>query len=195
MSQLNVNSIKHSTGTGPGIDITSAGNVSFDTSTLFVDSVNDKVGINTVNPTASLEVGGTGGVIFNSVPLRELSKNQSGTVNSDPTVSVYDGNVYFYNTASTANWVPNIIGNSGNTFDSVLQTGQICVVTMITRCGGSSGRPTSFNIDGSGRTVYWNGGAAPTARGGTTGFDQYQYHIVKTAANTFTVFGTAIHFE
>ena len=41
MSQLNVDTLKHSQGTGPGIDLQSSGNFAFDTNTLYVDSVND----------------------------------------------------------------------------------------------------------------------------------------------------------
>ena len=45
MSQLNVDSLRHSSGTGSGIDLQSSGNVAFDTNTLYVDSTNDRVGI------------------------------------------------------------------------------------------------------------------------------------------------------
>lgn len=190
MSQLNVDSIKHSSGTGPGIDITSTGNVAIDTNTLFIDNVNDKVGIGTVTPNASLEIAGTGGLILNSTPLREKCRVIAGTANANSVIDVLLGNVVVCTTASTANWTVNVRGDASTTFDSLLNNGQVCVVTMLARLGGSSGYSTAFQIDGSAQSVFWMDGDSPSARGGTAGYDLYQYSIVKTATNTYTVFGT-----
>ena len=62
MSQLNVDTLKNSSGTGNGIALQASGNIAFDTNTLYVDSTNDKVGINDSAPNASLEITGTEGV-------------------------------------------------------------------------------------------------------------------------------------
>lgn len=194
MSQLNVNSIKHSSGTGPGIDITSTGNVSVDTSTLFIDSVNDKVGIGTVAPNAALEVTAPGGAIFSSTPLREKVYVRATTLNGNSTIDVLQGNAHFYTSASTGNWTLNVT-NSNGTVDGLMTTGQVMVILVISTCGGSSGYQTGFQIDGTNRTVEWLDGSAPSARGGTSGFDQWQMIIVKTGSNAFTVLGSLNHFE
>ncbi|AHB80669.1 hypothetical protein S-MbCM25_034 [Synechococcus phage S-MbCM25] len=194
MSQLNVDIIKHSTGTGPGIDITSAGNVAIDTNTLFVDSVNDKVGIGTVTPNAALEITGTGGIILDSLPLREKYSVRSGTVNSNDTIILTEGNIHLFTTDSTGNWSPDFTGGSV-TLNSLLNVGQVVVVTIISSCGGSSGYPTSLAIDGSGVSVDWFGGSAPNARGGTSGWDQYQYTVIKHSDASYYVLATANHFE
>lgn len=194
MSQLNVNSIKHSSGTGPGIDITSTGNVSVDTSTLFIDSVNDKVGIGTVAPTAALEVTAPGGAIFNSTPLREKVYVRNTTVNGNSTIDILQGNAHYYTTASTGNWTLNV-SNSNGTVNDIMANDRALVINVVSRCGGSSGYQSGFQIDGTNVTVEWLGGSAPTARGGTAGFDLWQMVILKTAASTYTVLGSLNHFE
>jgi hypothetical protein len=194
MSQLNVDIIKHSTGTGPGIDITSAGNVAIDTNTLFVDSVNDKVGIGTVTPNAALEITGAGGIILDSLPLREKYSVRSGTVNSNDTIILTEGNIHLFTSASTGNWSPDFTGGSV-TLNSLLNVGQVVVVTIISSCGGSSGYPTSLDIDGSGVSVNWFDGSAPNARGGTSGWDQYQYTVIKHSDASYYVLATINHFE
>lgn len=194
MSQLNVNIIKHSSGTGPGIDITSTGNVSIDTNTLFVDSVNDRIGVGTVTPNAAFEVSTAGGAIFNSTPLREKLNVISASINSSPTIDILEGNSHFYTTASTGNWTLNV-SNSNGTVSNLIATNRSLVINVVSACGGSSGYQSGFQIDGSSVTVEWLGGTAPTARGGTSGFDQWQMVILKTGTSSYTVLGSLNHFE
>lgn len=188
MSQLNVDTLKNSSGTGNGIALQASGNIAFDTNTLYVDSTNDKVGINDSAPNASLEITGTEGVNINTSPIVEKVNTVSGSSNGNATVDLLTASVYYYTSSNTGNWTPNFRGNSGQTLDSIMQTNQVCVATLISTNGGSSGYSTSVNIDGSGRTIEWIDGEAPDARGGTSGYDIYQYTILKTSSNSFTVF-------
>jgi len=194
MSQLNVNTIKHSSGTGPGIDITSTGNVSIDTNTLFIDSVNDKIGVGTVTPNAALEVSTAGGAIFNSSPLREKLFVTSNTINGNSNINILEGNARFHTSASTGNWTLNVLA-AGTSVSALIATNRVLVVNVVTACGGSSGYQSGFQIDGSNVTVEWLGGTAPNARGGTSGFDQWQMIILKTGTSSYTVLGSQNHFE
>lgn len=67
---------------------TVAGNVSFDTGTLFINSVNDRIGVNTTSPDASLTVNGTANVsgatrFGGNVVIAGASHTIAGNVNID----------------------------------------------------------------------------------------------------------------
>ncbi len=48
-----------------------------------------------------------------------------------------------------------------------------------------------MNIDGSGQTIYWSNDETPDERGGTSGYDVYQYSIIKTGnGNSYLVLGS-----
>ena len=53
--------------------------------------------------------------------------------------------------------------------------------------------PSTFQIDGTTRTVKWQGGTTPTS-GNANSVDAWTYSIIKTASNTFTVFGSQTKF-
>lgn len=188
MSQLNVERIRnYQSPTNPGIDITSAGNVSMDSGVFLLDAATNRIGVNTPSPNASLDITGDRGIRFNTTPLREKFNTVAGTINGNTTCDLLSGNVYYFDQASTANWTLNLRGNASVSFDTLIETGHSVVFTAISTNGASSGFSTALNIDGTGRTLRWPGGTAPTARGGTGGFDVYQYTILKTAGNTYQV--------
>ena len=196
MSQLNVDALRHSSGSGSGIDLQSSGNIAFDTNTLYVDSTNNRIGINTAAPTTTFDITGTDGVNLNTAPLLESVNVVSGSSNSNTTIDAMTAAVHLYTSANTGNWTPNIRGNASTTLNSIMGTGQICVITLISTNGGSSGYVgSSVNIDGSSKSVQWLNGSAPADRGGTSGFDMVQYSIIKTAANTYTIFGTVTYLD
>lgn len=109
----------------------------------------------------------------------------TGTINYD----VLTQTVLYYTSNASANWTVNIRGNSSNTLNSILATGQtISVVFMVTQ-----GSPAYYNsavtIDGTAVTPKWQGGIAPTF-GNTNGVDVYNYSIIKTAPSTYNVFAS-----
>ena len=189
MSQLNVDALKHSSGTGSGIDLQSSGNFAFDTNTLYVDSVNDRVGINDATPSYSLDVAGTEGVNFGTAPLFEKVQIVSGTSNGNTDIDLLTSAVWLFTSNNTGNWTPNFRGNASTSLNSIMQTGQVVVATIISDNGGSSGYTNNINIDGSGQTEYWYNDETPDERGGTSGYDIYQYSIIKTGSSSYLVFG------
>ena len=70
-----------------GKDLTVSGNVAVDTDTLFVDSVNNRVGIGTTSPGSTLDVHGTG-IHINGTVLRAMSA--IGTVASGTYIKLCD---------------------------------------------------------------------------------------------------------
>ena len=175
MSQLNVDTLKHSQGTGPGIDLQSSGNFAFDTNTLYVDSVNDRVGVNDASPSHSLDVAGSEGVNLGCGAIFEKVNIVSGSSNSNTNIDLLTSSVHLFTSSNNGNWTPNFRGNSTTSLDSIMSTGQVIVATIISSNYGSSGYSNSMNIDGSGQTEYWAADETPDERGGTSGYDVYQY--------------------
>ena len=196
MSQLNVDALKHSQGTGPGIDLQSSGNFAFDTNTLYVDSVNDRVGINDSTPSHSLDVAGSEGVNLGCGAIFEKVNIVSGTSNANTNIDLLTSSVWLFTSSNNGNWTPNFRGNSTTSLDSIMSTGQVIVATIISANSGSSGYSSNMNIDGSGQTEYWSGDNTPDERGGNSGYDVYQYSIIKTGAgNSYLVLANQTYMD
>jgi hypothetical protein len=99
----------------------------------------------------------------------------------------------YYTSNASANFTLNIRGNSSTTLNSILAVGASQTVVFRNTNGSTAYYPTSFTIDGTSVTPKWQGGAAPTA-GNASSIDVYSYNIVKTAANTYTVFASQTKF-
>lgn len=199
MSQINVDTIRNQGGSGAKVQMLASGDVNINDNKLFVDNATSKVGINTNDPRAVLEVEGNGGVILKTSPLIEKFNNVSGASNANATINVYNGAVTLFTTANTNNWTPNITYNDGGsvtTLNAYMENSEVIVVTIVSDNGGGSGYvPGNINIDSSSRTTEWSGGSAPTARGGTGGYDVYSFSIMKTGDNAFVVLGQQTHYN
>ena len=103
-------------------------------------------------------------------------------------VNLENGQISYRTTAETTTHVPNIRYSSSITLDSVMNTGEVMNVVVITTAA-TAGYPTAVAIDGTNRAVNWVGGTAP-ADGGSGGVDIYGYTIIKTGSNAFTIIGS-----
>ena len=199
MSQINVDTIRNQGGSGAKVQMLASGDVNINDNKLFVDNATSKVGINTNDPRAVLEVEGNGGVILKTSPLIEKFNNVSGASNANATINTYNGAVTLFTTANTNNWTPNITYNDGGRVTSLnayMENSEVIVVTIISQNGGGSGYvPGNINVDSSSRTTEWSGGSAPTARGGTGGYDVYSFSVMKTGDNAFVVLGQQTHYN
>ena len=105
------------------------------------------------------------------------------TVNFD----VLTSPVLYYTANCSSNITLNFRGSSTRTLDSVMSTGQsMSVVLVNTQLSANTYYPTAQQVDGFGRTAYWQGGSTPTT-GNAASLDVYGYTIIKTASNTFTI--------
>ena len=66
-------------------------------------------------------------------------------------------------------------------------------MTIYSANNSTSNYMTAFQIDGSAQTIKYSGGTAPSAATGS-GVDLYSLTILKTAANTYSVFGSFTNF-
>lgn len=113
----------------------------------------------------------------------------SGTINYD----VMSQSVLYYTGNAGGNWTLNIRGDSGNTLNSIMATGQSITVAFLVTNGGSAAYQTGFQIDGSSVSVKWQGGTAPSS-GNANSVDAYVVTIIKTGSNAFSVFESQTKF-
>lgn len=115
----------------------------------------------------------------------------TGTINYDITTQ----SVLYYTANASANWVVNIRGNSSNTLNSLLSTGQCMTIAFLVKQGSTAYYNTSVQVDGttSGVTTVWQGGAAPSS-GSINSIDVYTYTVIKTASATYTVLASKTQF-
>ena len=158
-------------------------NANFDAGTLFVDAVNNRVGINNTTPTYALVVNGTTSVKSVSEAITISAINANGTINFD---SATQG-VLLYTSSAAANWTLNLRGNSTVALSSVMATGDSMTVTFLVTQGATAYYASAHQIDGSSVSPKWQDGAVPFA-GNPSAIDAYTYTVIKTAATpTWTV--------
>lgn len=107
------------------------------------------------------------------------------------TIDVTSSTAYFFNptTGKSVTWVPSFL-NVSTLLDS---DGKSITITVIAKINTTGGYSDSITLTGG--TLVWQGGVVPTS-GNTqaSGLDAYTYTIVRTAANTYTVFASRTRF-
>lgn len=178
------------TSVGTLTSATVSGDLTVDTSTLKVDSTNNRVGVNTASPSHALHIVGT--TYLEEVIERATvsATAATGTINYDALTQA----VLFYTSNASANWTLNLRGSASVTMNTLLAVGDSMTLTFMVTQGTTPYYPTAHQIDGSSATVRWQGGTAPTA-GNASGIDIYTYTIIKTAATpTYTLLGSQTRF-
>ena len=74
-----------------------------------------------------------------------------------------------------------------------MNTNDSMTAAFLVTNGGTPYYNSAVQVDGSGVTPEWQGGAAPTA-GNASSVDIYTYTIIKTGDATFTVFAAQTQF-
>ena len=113
----------------------------------------------------------------------------TGTINYD----VLTQAVWNFTSDAAANWTLNIRGDGSNTLDNIMDTGESITVAHIVKNGSTPYYNSAVQIDGSGVTPEWQGGAAPSA-GNASSLDVYTYTVIKTGSATFTVLAAQTQF-
>lgn len=112
----------------------------------------------------------------------------TGTINLD----MANGTTY-YTVASTANFTVNLRWNSTTSLDSKLAIGEMVTTSFMVTNGATAYYASAHQIAGTAITPRWQGGSAPVA-GNANSVDMYSYTVVKTAANTFSLFAALTRF-
>jgi hypothetical protein len=138
-----------------------------------------------------MTVGAAGVSILNTMNIAEtieqvdIDTSTSATLNFDFKTSA----VKLLSNAQTANRTINFRASSGASLDSIMSVGESMTCAVLATQGATPYYLSSYQIDGSGVSVQWSGGSAPTG-GNASSTDIYSFTIIKTGAATFTVLGS-----
>jgi len=110
-------------------------------------------------------------------------------------VDVSNGTTY-YTANSTANFVVNLRWNSGTTLNAKLAVGEMATTSFLVT-NATAYYATSVQVNGttSGVTTRWQGATGAPTLGNANSTDMYTFTVIKTAANTFTVFAAQTKFS
>lgn len=151
---------------------TIAGNLTVDTNTLFVDAVNDRVGIGTTSPTVPLDVAGAaefGGVIYRNQPA-QTSKAAAATL----TIAELLTGIIQYTGAAANLTLPTGTAIEGGV-PATFPVNMSFDVSVINTGSGAATIVTNTGLTLVGSTVVTNGTSA-------------MFRVRKTATNTYTVY-------
>jgi len=165
-----------------------AGNLLTANYSTSVLTTNTQPNITSVGTLTSLSVGGTTSI---QQALEKVSPNATGatgTINYD----LLSQAIILQTANATANFTLNFRGNSATTLDSIMSSNQSITCTFININGSTAYVPNVISIDSNVVTAHWAGntGIAPAAT--IAGRDVYNFNIIKTAANTYTVLASGV---
>jgi len=124
--------------------------------------------------------------------LKEDVNVTAGKLSDNQNINLSDGMVHLFTTAETTTSTPNIRYDASNTLNSKMNTGESVAVSVIVTAA-AAGYGNTITVDGAAEGINWLGGSAPST-GGSSGYDNYTYNIIKTADATFTVLANLVNF-
>ena len=124
--------------------------------------------------------------------LKEDVNVTAGKLSDNQNINLSDGMIHLFTTAETTTSTPNIRFDASNTLNSKMNTGESVAVSVIVTAA-AAGYGTTITVDGTAEGINWLGGSAPST-GGSSGYDNYTYNIIKTADATFTVLANLVNF-
>jgi len=140
---------------------------------------------------------GIGRVTFNGAgkiqQIAEKVTNSATAATGTVDYDVITQAVLNYTTDASGNWTLNIRGDSSNSLDSIMDTGESITIAHLVQQGGTAYYNSAVTIDGSSVTPEWQGGSAPTG-GNASSIDVYTYTVIKTGSAAFTVLAAQTQF-
>lgn len=110
-------------------------------------------------------------------------------------IDVSNGTTY-YTANSTGNFVVNLRWNSSTTLNTKLAVGEMATTSFLVT-NATAYYATSVQVNGttSGVTTKYQGATGAPTSGNANSTDMYTFTVIKTAANTFTVFAAQTKFS
>ena len=125
-------------------------------------------------------------------PSREKIYTASTALSGEFDLTLENGNVWYLTGNAGATFTPDIKVNGSVSLNSAMSNNEAIVVTLIHATNNTSYYANAFKIDNTSVTPEYLGGA-PSASG-SDGYDCYTWTIIKTANNTYKVFGNLSNF-
>ena len=113
----------------------------------------------------------------------------TGTIN----IETLTAGTWYYTSNATGNHTLNLRGSSTTSMDTLLTTGDSQTIVWLNTNGATPYYVSAVQVDSVAQTVKWQNGTAPSA-GNASSIDAYVFTVIKTAASTYTVFGTQTKF-
>tara|TARA_B100000427_G_scaffold24090_1_gene17919 strand:- start:261 stop:1256 length:996 start_codon:yes stop_codon:yes gene_type:complete len=133
------------------------------------------------------------GVLLNgNNPSREKIYTAGTALNGEFDLTLENGNVWYLTANATATFTPDIKVNGSVSLNSAMSVNEAIVVTLIHGTNNASYYANAFKIDNASVTPEYLGGAPSGS--GSDGYDCYTWTIIKTANNTYKVFGNLSNF-
>ena len=132
--------------------------------------------------------------VFEPNVLQESFHNDTAATSGTVYHDVLTYGMVYHSTANAGGVINFALrGDASTTFDSLISTGKVTTFTVFSPSNNTTYYISAFIIDGSVQNVRWAGASGPAAATGS-GIDVYSYTILKTAANTYSVFGNFTNF-
>jgi hypothetical protein len=148
--------------------------------------------ITSLGTLVSLTVGGTSTIQQALEKVTPNATGATGTINYDILTQAIIQNT----SNATGNFTLNFRGNGSTSMDSFMSTNQSATCTYVNKNGTTAYFLSAVQIDGAARTVNWSFGAAPSLATATiSGYDVYQFNFIKTASNTYTIYGSTLGYK
>ena len=165
-----------------GVTTIFATNVSIAGTLTYEDVTNvDSIGIITARS----------GVDFSNI-LKEGVNITADTLSNNPNVDLSNGMVHLFTTTETTTATQNLRFDGSTSLNSKMSVGE-AVTAVVIVTASAVGYAATTTIDGAAVTESWFNGSAP-AKGGSSGYDVYNHHIIKTADATFIVLSNIINY-
>jgi len=113
----------------------------------------------------------------------------TGTINIDTLTA----GTWYYTSNATGNHTLNLRGSATTSMNTLLATGDSQTIVWLNTNGVTPYYVSAVQVDGVSATVKWQNGTAPSA-GNASSIDAYVFTLIKTAASTYTIFGTQTKF-
>jgi hypothetical protein len=153
--------------------------------------LNDTETLTNKTLTAPIINAGTVSKAVLTMPVEQITySTDSGTPLIAQSIDVTAATAYYFNptTGKSATWVPTFT-NVGTLLNA---DGKSVTVTIIAKIASSGGFAATISLATS--TLIWQGGVTPASTNTSAGTDAYTYTIVRTAADTYTVFASRTRF-